>query len=238
MTKQVITYSLWGRNPVYVINALVNADIARDLYPGWLCRFYCSPTVPRGIVNQLINRSNVEVKQMLADEDWNGMFWRFRAASDPDVSVMISRDADSHLGRREKEAVDEWLSSDKDFHIMRDNRAHSALILGGMWGARKGILADISTMIDNYDRKNDNNRRNIDQEFLWSHVYPLIKDRAFIHDSVEDRCGGRTKDFPIPRRRPWREDTLNDNDDNEYIGLIKNVPQEYMDKYLDLTKGE
>jgi hypothetical protein len=236
--KKVIAYSLWGNNPVYVINALVNADIALTLYPGWICRFYCSPTVPAGIVDELKNRSNVEVINMNRDESWNGMFWRFRAASDPDVEVMLSRDADSHIDIREKEAVDEWLASDKHFHIMRDNRAHSALILGGMWGARSGILRDIASMIDGYTVKETNNRRNIDQEFLWSHVFPLVKGKAFIHDSVENRCGGRTKDFPTPRKKPWREDTLNDAHDNNYIGIIQNVPQDYWDKYYKLTERE
>lgn len=233
--KKIISYSLWGNDPVYVINALVNSDLALQFYPGWICRFYCSPTVPIGIVEELKTKSNVEVVSMGKDESWNGMFWRFKAASDPDVEVMLSRDADSHIGKREKEAVDEWLASDKDFHIMRDNRAHSALILGGMWGARNGVLKNIANMIDDYARKDTNNRRNIDQEFLWSHVFPIVKNVSFIHDSVENRCGGRTKDFPTPRKKPWREDTLNDAHDNEYVGLIKNVPGDYWDKYIKLT---
>jgi hypothetical protein len=236
--KKVIAYSLWGNDPVYVLNAIVNADLAQEIYPGWICRFYCSPTVPIGIIEELQTRKNVEVIMMSTDEDWNGMFWRFRAASDPDVEIMLSRDADSHLGKREKEAVDEWLGSNKNFHIMRDNRAHSALILGGMWGARHGILANIANMIDGYTRKDANNRRNIDQEFLWSHVFPLVQSTSFIHDSVEDRCGGRTKDFPTPRQRPWREDTLNDAHDNEYIGLIKSVPENYWNKYYKMTGRE
>lgn len=234
--KKIISFSLWGRNPVYVINALVNADLAISIYPGWICRYYCAPTVPTGIINELSKKPNVEINHMPEDEDWNGMFWRFRAASDKEVSVMLSRDTDSHLGIREREAVDEWLASDKDFHIMRDNRAHGALVLGGMWGARNNILANISDMIDKYEFKKTNNRHNIDQEFLWSHVYPLVKDNAFIHDCLDDRCGGRTKDFPTPRRKPWREDTLNDEDDNEYVGLIRNVPADYLVRFARLLE--
>lgn len=233
--KKIISYSVWGNNPVYVINAIVNADLAQEIYPGWICRFYCSPNCPNGIVKELESRSNTEIVLMDQDEDWNGMFWRFRAASDPEVEVMISRDTDSHLGIREKEAVDEWLASDKDFHIMRDQRYHGVPILGGMWGARRGILRSVSTMIDQYSRKITNNRKNIDQEFLWSEVFPAVQNNSFIHDSVEDRCGGRTKDFPTPRKKPWREDTLDDSHDNEYIGIIRNVPQDYMDKYHKIT---
>jgi len=72
---------------------------------------------------------------------FEGTFWRFYAAADADV--MICRDVDSRLGLREKFAVDEWLESDKDCHIMRDNEEHGAPICAGMWGARNGILSNI-----------------------------------------------------------------------------------------------
>ncbi len=37
---------------------------------------------------------------------------------------------------RETAAVQDWLSQELPFHVMRDNPAHVAVILGGMWGAR------------------------------------------------------------------------------------------------------
>ena len=33
-------------------------------------------------------------------------------------------------------AVNEFLESDKDIHVMRDHPAHSTYILGGTWGAK------------------------------------------------------------------------------------------------------
>jgi hypothetical protein len=36
----------------------------------------------------------------------------------------MSRDSDSPLISREKEAVTEWLASNKSFHIMRDHPVH------------------------------------------------------------------------------------------------------------------
>ena len=65
------------------------------------------------------------------------MFWRFEPAGEEDVDVMISRDTDSRLNLREKFAVEEWLESDKGFHIMRDHPHHGYPVLGGMWGANK-----------------------------------------------------------------------------------------------------
>jgi len=45
------------------------------------------------------------------------MFWRFWAADDPEVGIMLSRDCDSRISDREIAAINEWLESDKDFHI-------------------------------------------------------------------------------------------------------------------------
>ena len=36
--KKIISFSLWGNNAVYVLNALVNADLALKIYPDWICR--------------------------------------------------------------------------------------------------------------------------------------------------------------------------------------------------------
>ena len=40
------------------------------------------------------------------------------------VHTLLSRDTDSRIIPREKEAVNEWLASDRVFHIMRDHPAH------------------------------------------------------------------------------------------------------------------
>ena len=115
---------------------------------------------------------------MEVDGDWTGMFWRFYACEDSDF--MISRDVDSRLGNREKFAVDEWLSSDKDFHIMRDHPHHNTVILGGMWGCRNSILKNIRNTIDEYVK---GNFWQVDQNFLREKIYPIVKNNLFIHDS-------------------------------------------------------
>ena len=48
------------------------------------------------------------------------------------MSVMLSRDADSRLTNRGRIAVDDWLASDENSHIMRDHLQHGAEMLGGI----------------------------------------------------------------------------------------------------------
>ena len=176
--KKIISFSLWGKDPKYTIGAIENAKLVNEVYQGWIGRFYCGRSVPENIISTLKDIPNTEVIIMDEDGDWTGMFWRFLACEDSDV--MISRDTDSRLNLREKLAVDEWLKSDKDFHIMRDHPYHAIEILGGMWGCRNGILNDIKEDIAKY---NKGNFWQVDQNFLKEKIYPKILKNSLTHDS-------------------------------------------------------
>ena len=191
--KKVISFSLWGDNPKYTIGAIKNAELIDTIYPGWIGRFYCGKSVPIDIIEILKTYTNVEVIEMEENGDWSGMFWRFYACEDSDV--MISRDTDSRLNLREKNAVDEWLNSDKDFHIMRDHPYHNALILGGMWGVRNGILKNIVDLIKNY---NKGDFWQVDQNFLSEQIYPIVVNTSFVHDSYHN-INSWSKNFSIER---------------------------------------
>lgn len=186
--KKIISFSLWGDNPKYTIGAIRNAELTPIIYPGWVSRFYCGESVPKDIIKTLISLPHTEVVMMDVDGDWTGMFWRFYACEDSDV--MISRDTDSRLSIREKIAVDEWLESNKDFHIMRDHPHHNTAILGGMWGVRNGLLKNIKTLIQEY---NKGNFWQVDQKFLKEKIYPIVVKTSLIHDSFFNFNEGATK---------------------------------------------
>lgn len=189
--KKIISFCLWGNDSKYTVGAIRNAKLTREIYPGWISRFYCAKdSVPENIIKALLDLdAEVVLKNTLGD--WTGMFWRFEAISDPEVEVMISRDTDSRLSLREKLAVDEWLKSGKLFHIMRDHPAHGTQILGGMWGAKKPILQDMNYLINAYDKKNF---WQIDQNFLRDVIYPRVAYTSCVHDEFFEK-----KSFPKKR---------------------------------------
>ena len=195
LLKKVISFSLWGDNPKYTVGALKNADLAPKIYPGWICRFYINDTVPQEIIDNLSARDWVELIKIDEQQPWQGLFWRFYPAADPDVEVMISRDTDSRLNEREKAAVDEWLKSDEPFHLMRDHPRHNLPILGGMWGV-KGNVLDMVKLIDDYLNNNSEIefQYGIDQHFLATVIYPQVRDRCLVHDEIFEH-----KPFPLPR---------------------------------------
>lgn len=244
MSNLIISYSLWGSNPIYTLGCIKNCEIAQELFPEWKCRIHAAPTVPSSILSKIREFSNTEVVLMPEDESWNGMFWRFYPASDPQVDAMISRDCDSLLNVRDRAAVLEWMASDYDFHIMRDNRVHSVQILGGMWGSKAGSVKNMKTLILQYSRRLQNNRYNIDQEFLADVIYPIVVNTALVHDPLMRY--GRGKEFPIPRKRPFREDieekillylnaTPNSERSPEFIDYDKSYDNDYIGKVISLS---
>lgn len=189
--KKIIAFSLWGNNPKYNIGAIKNVHLAKTIYPGWICRFYCGKSVPTSTIDILREQKNCEVFIQEEDGDWTGMFWRFYTMSDPSVEVMLSRDCDSRLCLREAQAVEEWLKSDKDFHIMRDHPWHTAPIMGGMWGARCALKFKLGYILHN-KLKNylNDNRWQVDQDFLRDCVFTEVMSNSMVHGMHQ---------FPTPR---------------------------------------
>lgn len=183
--QRVIAFSLWGANPKYTTGAIKNADLAPTLYPGWICRFYVDQTVPSEVVNQLKARSHVEVIQLDGDRGWKMSFARFLPAADPDVEVLICRDADSRLNQREKAAVEAWLQSPQKYHIMRDHPRHNVPILAGMWGV-KGNVLDMAILVEQHlvDQADLGLRYGIDQHFLATQIYPKTQSSCMVHDEI------------------------------------------------------
>ena len=177
--KKVIAFSLWGSDEKYTLGAIKNADLAKTIYPDWICRYYVGRSTPFAIVEELAKRDNTEIFLMSEEGDWTSMFWRFFPASDSTVDVMISRDTDSRLTEREKEAVDVWLQSKAGFHIMRDHPYHATEIMGGMWGAKKGCIPRMQHMCVEYIK---GDFWQVDQNFLKEKIYPLVAPTSYVHD--------------------------------------------------------
>lgn len=187
--KKIISFSLWGNSTKYTVGAIENADLALQIYPNWICRFYVGTSTPKEIIEELEKRDNVELVLMAEEGEWNSMFWRFLPIGEDGVEIMLSRDCDSRLSMREKYCVDEFINSNMNFHCMRDHPFHDG-IMGGMWGAKKGVLSNINELINNWPKTN---QWQTDQSFLNNVVEPLITNTKFLHDSIH------LKNFPTKR---------------------------------------
>lgn len=198
--KKLITFSLWGDNPFYTEGACRNAELAQEIYPDWICRYYVAgKNTPQEVIDRLEAYPNTEVVVMDEEGTPNSMMWRFTACDDEDVECFISRDTDSRLSLREKEAVDEWMESDKKFHIMRDHPYHTAAVMGGMWGMKRGGIFGMKNKIENFIRGGYHaDKKGADQAFLWGLVWPLAMNDNLTHDPFYTENAA----FPTPERDP------------------------------------
>jgi hypothetical protein len=173
--KKIISYCLWGDLPLYTVGAISNAKQAKEIYPGWICRFYIhQPSVPAWVVEELQKQDNVEIVFYTDDVGWGGMLYRFYPATEDDVEVMLSRDTDSRLSTREKACVDQWLKEpDKNLHVIRDACVHQSQMMGGLWGTRRGYLKWIKPHIDHHlsTMRGGSAIKGCDQKFLNEIVY-------------------------------------------------------------------
>lgn len=182
-TKNIIAYSLFGQSPRYCETAVINSQLAPLIYPEWTCRFYVNDSVPLHVIKRLkLNQAEV-VYVDKTKIHFSGLFWRFLVLDDPNVHCFMIRDADSLLSYKEQAAVKQWLNSGKFFHLMRDNYAHSELILAGMWGGYTSVFPNIQQSIEQYYTQLNSLNKTIDQYFLRECIWPTVNQNVLVHDN-------------------------------------------------------
>ncbi|EGF27472.1 hypothetical protein RBWH47_03550 [Rhodopirellula baltica WH47] len=179
----VIAFSLFGKKPRYLRGALRNLLLAPDLFPGWQVRFYLDESVPASFV-QTLSMQKAEIMEMPSGQSLRQKLgWRFAVANDSGVRRFVVRDVDSVLSYREARAVEDWLQSDRWFHVMRDWWTHTELILAGMWGGRAGVLPNLTEALENYQPK-AKETPNIDQWFLREKAWGYVRQSCKMHDRL------------------------------------------------------
>lgn len=183
LRKRVIAYSLWGRDPAYNYGAMINARLARFIYPRWKCRFYLGGDVPQATIRMLERAGAETVFAAKAHGNIPGAVWRFLVADDPEVGIFLCRDCDARLSPKEAAAVDAWMRSGRSFHVMRDHVLHRNVMLSGLWGGRTTTRLAVRERIKRYFAGGADLRYGADQAFLAREIWPVIRDDCLVHDS-------------------------------------------------------
>lgn len=208
--KKIIVFALYGSNLIYIDGAYENLMLQSKLYPEWTCKFYVDDTVPQSDVKRLID-NGAEVVMMPRADGALGMWWRFEPFKDTTIERFIVRDADSRLSSKEVAAVNEWIESDKEFHIMRDHQYHQQYIMGGMFGASNIFInkykdyferdkAELFSKLTFQEIYHSSGKYyQTDQIFLRQYIWPRIINSHLAHiaDRPNLRYTGNEKMFPI-----------------------------------------
>jgi hypothetical protein len=203
--SNVIAFSLWGHDRRYIDGAIFNSIVTRYLYPGWSVRIYHDDSLPEDARRTLLAQGAALVR---APEDMPaaryGLFWRFLVEDDPAVDRYLVRDADSVMNIKERAAVEDWLASNRAFHVMRDLPTHSELILAGMWGAVRGNIGEMRQRIEAHLGAQNRVLNNVttDQVFLRNTIWPIVRQDVLVHDAHFEFGEPRRyrEEFHLPRR--------------------------------------
>lgn len=201
--KCLVSFSLWGNNPIYTIGAIKQLKLYNAWSEAgpheWTCVFYVGNSVPREITDEILALGGLVVFMKDWPEDQTATFWRFAAFHTGFAlnDAIFSRDCDSRLSEREKLAVSEFLTSGKAFHIIRDHPYHGVPILAGLFGARSEISGLMSSQLPikpdshfymdvnrfwNQDHRTSNDFYQVDQMWLRFKLYDHVKYQALVHD--------------------------------------------------------
>jgi hypothetical protein len=169
-------------DPFYYVGLLENIKLIHRHFPGWLIYVYIGNDVPNWFREKLAS-----LGCRLRETNESGainMVYRFFAIDEPDVDIMFSRDADSRVHWKDRWAIQEFIKSDKMVHTIRDNKVHTAPILGGLFGIRKPNFS-IRELHDS-NRTGYQVNLGYDQNFLANTVYAIYyKTSILIHSSID-----------------------------------------------------
>jgi len=196
----IVSFSLFGKdeNDVYYRGALRNAQMYAAIRPDWHLRFYVSRAVPESVCDTLRDQSNTSVVMRADSDDQRSTYWRFLALRDAGYSHYLFRDVDSRPSERELDAVDEWIESGRQFHVMRDHPRHGVPMLAGMWGASSAGAARVRGILPDQLKTS---YYQVDQDFLKYHIWPIAKTDVLAHvDFGHHFNDTETRQFRVPRK--------------------------------------
>ncbi|XP_042868648.1 uncharacterized protein LOC122250963 [Penaeus japonicus] len=221
--QRVISLTLYGNNPEYWAGLKHVLEASTKLYPGWTVRLHTDPRGHRARLCPLLRRyphfhvCDVRSLPTLGDvREVNPMLWRVAPLGDPQVAALSVRDVDSALLLRDAEAVDDWLSLNKTWHVMRDFEGHSFRILGGLWGVRarsERHVGELAALRDDLFARGRGRLKTWgqDQIILAEVLWPAMQGDQVAHDSFFCQSFPETRPFPTERRN------------GEFVGAIRYV---------------
>lgn len=212
----VFSFCLYGpENPKYYRGLLENIFLIGKYFPTWKVYVYYGPDVEEPMLRQLEACSSVVLRATNVLGAIN-MIHRFYAIDEPEVDLMMVRDADSRVHWKDRWAVREFARQSQFVaHTIRDNIEHTADMMGGLWGIRKSAGLNLHAEYSAYKEDPGKGHRNgHDQNFLTDVIYPKVVYRMLVHYSnTRRKIGEYAVEFPFD----WTNDVYCGRVELEYL---------------------
>lgn len=201
---KVFSFCLFGpERPIYYLGMIENVELIQQYFPDWKVYVYHAPDVTEQMIAKLQSYPNVVLRPTGVKGTENTVHRSF-AIDEPEVEVMLVRDADSRVHWRDRWAIHDFLNSPEYLaHSIRDNKMHTVALMAGMWGMRKGIDINIQDEYTKYKSIKTELLFGIDQQFLQTVIYPKILSKLLVHHSNNYvLLGEYAREFPFE----WKEE--------------------------------
>lgn len=221
---RAFSFCLYGpQSAKYHGGMLENLKIVQQHFPEWAVYIYLGSDTTSLFTSKLLRYPQVRLRHIGATGPIL-MMYRFLAIDEPDVDIMIVRDADSRVHVRDRWAIQEFMSSEKRAHAVRDHPYHFTPILGGLWGLKRGLIPSMGELVAPHLHKQWSHGK--DQHFLADYVYSALKSDLLVHTSQPHlRYSEEETHAPFP----WNWS------DAMYCGKAENLPR-YLNFFGTLIK--
>ena len=241
---KVISFYLNKNDPEYTVGAIANSLYAPIVYPGWICEYNITKNVLPEVSQRLSELPHVNVVNHNEEVgDYSRLFYRLEPLSKQNVEAVIFRECNCRLNEREKAAVDQWIDSDKNFHLMHDH-SKFPFFHNGCWGAKPEGFPNIKNIILNYLASSINRpweklaflnedekvcyKRGSYAKFMENVLYPIAEFSLMRHDDRTKNILGDKIGIPFPT-----EKTI----ESGYVGetyTVDETPQNLQDRITDV----
>jgi hypothetical protein len=169
---KIFSMSVYGSSMRYIVGALRQFELCQKYFPDWQVRIYTDNA------DNFITISDRALIIPVSDPSY-GVFWRFRPLFESTSNIVVVRDSDSRITQREQMAVNLWIQSSHDFHVIKDHEAHYEWpVNAGMFACRGKLSVDLyNSMV----HAQNNHYYTSDQVWLKDHVWPQKQTTALVH---------------------------------------------------------
>ena len=198
----VFSYCIHGAHDKYCLGLIKNLEQIAIFYPDFETHIAVGNDVPDHYIQKY--RAFKNTKLTIHSDITGGrlMSYRFFPIDNPDVDIMMSRDADSRLTERDRWCIDQFLQSDYTIFTIRDHYYHCTQLMGGQWGMRRIHGFSMQSAYDIFKRScaHIDGMQN-DQDFIREYIYNIYNTQCVAYNTSSHTYPGETAlPISIPRK--------------------------------------
>ena len=183
--NKVFSFCLYGSDDNYYTGLLENIEIIKQYYPDFEIYVY------KGICEK---EWPIEGATVISTEREGAVNMLYRYLPLKFAQIGFVRDTDSRITERDRWCIDDFLKSDKDYHIIRDHFWHKSKIMGGLFGWKVPLDICFDLSVDfGYS---------VDEAVLEQVLYPRLRSRILVHTNICSYHGEEDRRIACERSSP------------------------------------